>query len=151
MTKPGETFHPWRRMRQLGPAWTLKWAALEGDSYGHTCHRTKTITLHDDMTFEERRCTIAHEVEHAIRGPVPEGDELAEELAVDQIVARLLIPSVRSLCDALIWHRGDYERAAVDLWVDTLILEVRISSLEGDEIGYYRRRMADVMLVAADE
>lgn len=144
-------FNPWHRMRELGPSWKLRWLPLDGDTYGYTCHDTRTITLHADMSFEERRCTVAHEVEHARRGPTSLCSDMAEELEVDRAVARLLVPSIRALCDALIWYRGDYERAAEELWVDPIILEVRLSALTTSEAGYYQARMADAILMLGDE
>lgn len=66
-------------MRDLGPSWTLAWADLPPGTYGLTDHWRQTITLQRGMTYEERRCTIAHEVEHARRGPVPRHRIMQEE------------------------------------------------------------------------
>lgn len=139
-------FHPWRRMRDLGPSWTLRWAHLPADTYGVTDHARKLITLQIGMSYAERRCTIAHEVEHALRGPVSAAETAREELEVDRAVAIRLLPSVQAICDALVWHRGDYEEASDDLSVDPLILEVRISALVGAERDYYNQRLAEVRL-----
>lgn len=140
-------FHPWRRMRDLGPSWRLEWTSgLAVDEYGFTDHDGQTIYLRAGMSYEERRCTIAHEVEHALRGPVSEDRELAEELLIDRRVSRLLLPSMRDLCDALTFHSAQLERAASDLAVDPLTLEVRLSSMWQRERDYYERRMADVLL-----
>lgn len=99
--------------------------------------------MRQGMSFEERRCTIAHEVEHVMRGPVSRCDILREEASVDRTCSRLLLPSVLDVADSLVFHRGDYELAAEDLWVDPWTLEVRLGTLRGLERGYLERRLAD--------
>jgi Zn-dependent peptidase ImmA (M78 family) len=146
-----DRFNPWRAMRALGPVWKLRWShLLPDDTYGYTDHSAKTIVMRKGMSFEERRCTIAHEVQHAIRGPVAAAERVREELEVDRIASRLLIPSVRDLADAMILHHGQYELAAEELWVDPWMLEVRLSSMQHLERGYYERRMVDVPLLGLD-
>lgn len=137
--------HPWRAFRDLTD-WRLEWAPLPSGIWGQTCHLTKTVTLTLGMDQAERRCTIAHETQHILRGPVPAHRELREELLVDRAVSRLLLPSMREVVDALVWAHGDYEAASADLWVDPLMLEVRISAMRSRERGYYHRRLADVRL-----
>lgn len=137
--------NPWRRLRDLGSAWTLVWSDdLDDETYGFTDHDAKTITLREGMSFEERRSTIAHEVHHVYRGPVPTHKTLAEELLVDRCAARLLLPSMKDVADCLMWASGDYDEASVELWVDPLLLEVRLSSLHGRERTYLNRRLADI-------
>jgi hypothetical protein len=101
-----------------------------------------TVTLALGMSQAERRCTIAHETEHIERGPVPPQLALREELAIDRTVARLLIPSVGPLVDAMSWAAGHAETAADALWVDDYVLAVRLSSLTGPERRYVDRRLA---------
>lgn len=145
-------FNPWRRLRALGPSWKLRWSHdLPGDTYGDTNWGTRTITLAEGMSFEERRCTITHEVQHVMRGPASTCNEVAEELTVDRISARLLLPSIRDVADALVFHRGDHDQAAKDLWVDPWMFEVRLASLYGLEREYLRRRTDDIILLATDE
>lgn len=124
---------------------------MPADVYGFTNWRERTITLAEGMSFEERRCTITHEVEHVLRGPASHCDRLREELTVDRISARRLLPSMREVSDALVYHRGDHDLAARELWVDPWTLEVRLSSLYSLERDYLSRRLADVRLLAADE
>ncbi len=143
-------FHAWRRMRDLGPSWTLRWAdELPGDLYGFTDFARRTITLATGMSFEERRCTITHEVEHVLRGPTSTHAVLREELLVDRRSARLLLPSMREVCDARIFHDGDYEDAAEELWVDAWTLEVRLGTLRPIEQEYVNSRMDEVVLLSA--
>ncbi|HSV37502.1 MAG TPA: hypothetical protein VLI04_01975 [Nocardioidaceae bacterium] len=145
-------FNPWRRMRALGSTWKLKWSHdLPSDTYGSTDWGTRTITLAEGMSFEERRCTITHEVTHVQRGPASGCGRIAEEVLVDRISARLLLPSMRDVADTLVFHRGDHDRAAADLWVDPWMLEVRLSALYGLERAYLHQRIDDVVLLAADE
>lgn len=139
--------NPWRRMRALGEGWRLSWSSdLPEDMYGYTDHEAQIITLAEGMSFEERRCTVLHEVLHAHRGPVAEHRVMAEELAVDRAAARLLLPSMKDVADCLVWAHGDYEAASSELWVDPLFLEVRLSSLWVREHEYLTRRLGDVIV-----
>lgn len=134
-------------MRDLGPEWRLEWRSdLPPDMYGFTDFGRRTITIARGLTFEERRCTITHEVEHALRGPASSHSVLREELLVDRRASRLLLPCVRELADAMVFHGGDYEAVSEELWVDPWTLEVRMSALGESERHYFRERMGDVML-----
>ena len=62
--------HPWRRLRDR-PDWLLEWDMLPPGLMGSTCHRRRVITLDLRLSQAERRCTIAHELEHVERGPMP--------------------------------------------------------------------------------
>src|SRR5690242_1508632 len=121
--------HPWRRFAELTD-WSLRWAELPPGLMGQTCHRTRTVTLALGMSQAERRCTIAHETQHVLRGPVPAHAALREELAVDRRVAALLLPGLREVADALVRSRGRVEAAADELWVDDGLLQVRLSWLD---------------------
>jgi hypothetical protein len=132
--------HPWRRFGEL-TEWTLRWADLPPGVMGTTCHRTRTVTLALGMSQAERRCTIAHETEHIVRGLVPAHEAEREELLVDERVARLLVPSLPELVDALAWAGGHLENAADALWVDDYLLEVRLRSLTVPERAYAARRL----------
>ena len=132
---------PWRRFAEL-TSWTLRWAELPPGVMGETCHRTRTVTLAVGMSQAERRCTIAHETEHVVRGPVLPHEAQREEHLIDRAVARLLVPDVRELVDALSWARGHLESAADALWVDDYLLHVRLVTLTDAERSYARRRLA---------
>lgn len=141
-------FHPWRRMRDLGPSWRLEWSAdLDDDTYGYTDFEEQKIVLREGMSFEERRSSITHEIEHVHRGPASRCDVVREELRVDRSSSRLLLCSVRDIADALVWHHGDYERVAADLWVDVWTLETRLGALWRREQEYLTRRLAEVALL----
>ena len=71
--------HPWRALRSLTD-WTLHWRDLGDDLLGETDHHHRTVTLTTGMTQAQRRSTIAHEVAHIERGPVPASSSLARRL-----------------------------------------------------------------------
>jgi hypothetical protein len=137
--------HPWRVFSTLTD-WRLKWAVLPGDVFGHTCYRTKTVTLAEGLTQAERRCTIAHETQHILRGPFAPADRLREELHIDRTVARLLAPSVRRVAHAMAFHHADIERSADELWIDEPTLHVRLSSLEPGERRYLDEQLATILI-----
>lgn len=141
-------FHAWRRMRDLGDDWTLAWSDdLPEDVFGFTDFGAQTITLAKGLSFEERRCTITHEIEHVLRGPTSTHSVLREELVVDWRAARRLLPSMRDIADSLVWHHGGYEAVSEDLWVDPWTLEVRLAGLGPREREYLDRRLAEVVLL----
>jgi hypothetical protein len=137
-----DMIHPWRRLRALAD-WELRWHHPDEDpDPGFTLFDEQAISLRVDLTWEERRCTVLHECLHAERGPTLEG-VLAEreELSVRRETARLLIPSVRRLGDALAWALS-MEEAAEELCVDVGVLRDRLRWLHPAERHYLRRRLA---------
>lgn len=132
--------HPWRRLRELSD-WLLGWAHLDDDLRGLTHFDAKVIVLDRRLTQAERRCTLAHELEHVERGPVPVDPLLAarEEEAIDRAVARRLI-TIRHLGEALAWSR-DLHEAADELWVDVPTLKARLRGLHPAERAYLRKRL----------
>lgn len=101
------------------------------------------MTLAMGMSQAERRCTIAHETEHIVRGPVAAHDAMQEERAIDRRVATLLIPSLHEVALAMIRARGRVDVAADELWVDDYLLQVRLAMLSAGERAYVARRLAD--------
>lgn len=132
--------HPWREFRALAD-WTLQSALLPLDFVGITDFDDKTVTLDRRLLQAERRCTIAHEIEHIRRGPVPTDPVLAarEEEQIDTAVARKLI-SLEQLGEALAWS-ANMQEAAAELWVDLPTLEARLNHLHPSERHYLRRRL----------
>ena len=88
-------YHPWRHFRAQA-AWTLHWADLPPRLHGYTDFWGGTVTLDRRLRQVERRCTIAHEVAHIERGPLPDDDRLAarEESLGD---CALVVPPNRTL------------------------------------------------------
>jgi len=140
-----EAFHPWRRFRALGDAWRLVWHHPDdSDNLGETDFEARTISLRSDLTWEERRCTIAHEVIHAERGPAPIALVEREELIVRRLAARRLLPDIRVVGEALAWSQCRVRGAAEELGVDVDTLWDRLDALHGWEHFYLKNRLAEV-------
>ncbi len=131
---------PWHEFGSLSD-WALRWASLPKGLLGFTDFSLRTVTLDDRLLQAERRCTVAHEVEHIRLGPLPSDPVLAarEEAAIDRAVARKLI-GIGELGDALAWASSLAE-AAQELWVDEDTLSVRLRHLHPAEVHYLRRRL----------
>lgn len=111
---------------------------------GETDFEAGTISLRRGMTWEERRCTVLHEVIHVERGPVPMGLAAMEELRVEKMTARQMLPSVRKIGDAYAWAAGDDEGAARELGVDVHVLRTRMKYMTHPaERGYLARRFEE--------
>jgi DNA-directed RNA polymerase specialized sigma24 family protein len=137
--------HPWRRLRAL-TAWELRWHSPEDDpDPGFTLFDEQAISLRNNLTWAERRSTVLHECLHAERGPTLEG-VLAEreELWIRRETARLLLPDVRQIGEALAWSALSPEEAADELHVDVGVLRDRLRWLHPAERGYLARRLQEV-------
>lgn len=134
--------HPWRAFRALAD-WTLEWADLGDHDLGKTNHRTRKVTLNVGMTQAERRCTIAHETQHVLRGHVCGQASSREERIVNGTVAWLLLDDIRAIADEMVWHRCDLEQVAEALWVDEDTLRARLMNLHPAERHYLTRRLAE--------
>lgn len=122
--------HPWRALRALTD-WTLHWRDLGDDVLGVTDFDEQSVTLTTGMTQAQRRSTVAHEIVHAERGPVPPWLQAREERDVDAAAARWLIPWP-VLVDACRWART-LEELAEELWVDAATAECRLRHLHPSE------------------
>lgn len=131
---------PWRRLRAL-PGWELRWHSPQDDpDLGFTLFEEKVVSLRSDLTWEERRCTALHECLHAEWGPTLSGVlEERQELRVRRETARLLLPSIDDVADALAWALS-LEEAAAELLVDVGVLRDRLRWLEPAERRHLRRR-----------
>lgn len=85
----------------------------------------ETIWLRPDMSQVERRCVLAHELEHIRRGHKGCQSEAAERV-VRHHAARFLLPDPRVVADALVWSAGRAAEAAEVLWVTQSTLEARL-------------------------
>lgn len=133
-----DMIHPWRRLRALSDI-TLLWH--DDGPMGETDFEANTISIRRGMTYEERRCTVLHEVLHVERGPVTMGMADREELRVRKETAQLMLPSVKAIGDAYAWAQGDDEAAAVELGVDVDVLRTRMTYMNHPtERGYLARR-----------
>lgn len=139
-SKVADMYHPWRHFRAMA-RWTLQQADLPTGRAGVTNWPTGTVTLDRRLSQVQRRCTIAHEIVHIERGPVPADTRLVarEEMAVEQEVVRRLIP-LEDLGEALAWARSKAEAADV-LWVTEDVLQVRLDHLHPAERAHLKRRL----------
>jgi hypothetical protein len=129
--------HPWRRLRELAHI-TLLWH--DGGPMGETDFEANTISLRRGMTWAERRTTVLHECLHVERGPVLQSMYGREELRVEKETARLLLPDVHEIGDALAWAY-DLHEAADELRVDVDLLRTRLEHLHPAERGYLKNRI----------
>lgn len=121
--------HPWRVFSTYTD-WKLEWRDwLPEGRWGWTRHHERKVYLLNGLDEAERRCTIAHETQHIIRGPYPQHLHMREELIINRRVGRLLVPSVKRIGHAMAWAQADYEKAAYDLWVDDETFDIRLNSL----------------------
>jgi len=132
--------HPWRRLRALS-GWELRWHSPDDDpDAGFTLFDEQVISLRTNLTWEERRCTVLHECLHAERGPTLVGVLAArEELRVRRETARLLLPSIHEVGEALAWALS-LEEAATELLVDADVLRDRLRWLDPAEQRWLRSR-----------
>lgn len=133
--------HPWEAFGRLTD-WTLRRELLPSGVWGLTDFIKKTVTLAPGLSQAERRCTIAHETQHILRGPVLAIHTVREEEIVDHNASRLLLPDVRKIGEALAAH-GDIYGAAEELWVDDIILQSRLRHLHPAELAWLKRRLVD--------
>ena len=136
--------HPWRRLRDDYPDWAVQWTRLPDGLLGVTDHARQVIVLDERLLQAERRCTLAHELEHVRRGPTPAEPVLAarEEAAIDLAAARQLI-RINDLGEALAWSDHPQE-VADELWVDAATLATRLRHLTRAETEALTARLSDL-------
>lgn len=138
---PATWCHPWRRLRSLSHVTLIRHAPEHDEALGRTDFDAATISLRSDLTQAERRATVLHECLHIERG-MAVGGVLAEreELRVRREAARILLPNIRAVGEALAWAHTLAE-AADDLWVDVDTLRDRLEHLHPAEYHYLRGRL----------
>ena len=137
----GIHYHPWRELRALTHV-VVHWRELHPGVWGATDGHSR-IWLDNRLGQVERRCTLAHELEHIRRGH--RGCQPpAVEASVNAAAARRLIPDPHTLADALAWARGDLAAAAEELWVDEPTLAARLESAHPAERAIISTRMEDL-------
>lgn len=119
--------HPWRELRHLSNI-RVDFKRLAPGVWGQNDgHR---IWIHTGLLQVERRCTLAHELEHIRRGH--RGCQPpAVEAEVHQAVARRLIP-FDELLNAWRWALT-LDELADELWVDGPTLAIRLRHLHPSE------------------
>lgn len=129
--------HPWRALRKLAGV-TLEWH--DGGQMGRSRHSTQTISLRRGMSYEERRCTVQHELIHLERGPAPLGWVAQDEERVRRETACRLLPNIRPVGDAIAWALSP-EEAAEELAVDIHVLRYRLRHMSPAERRWMRSRL----------
>jgi hypothetical protein len=139
---------PWRHLRENHPTITVYEYELPGTYLGCTDHDKGLIYVDSRLNQAERRCTLAHEIGHLERGPVPKQPLAAirEELAVDKWAAEKLI-RVQDLISAFRWT-SDLNEAAEELWVDQNMLLARLRWMSPADRTLLNTYLADAGEVA---
>lgn len=117
--------HPWRDLRALAHV-VVHYVELHPGVWGVGDGESR-IWLDHRLGQVERRCTLAHELEHLYRGHHGCQDAAAEAV-VAAAAARYLLPDPHVVADALVWAHGDVEAAADELWVDEPTLRARLDA-----------------------
>jgi hypothetical protein len=133
-------WNPWRHLADHYPHIVVHTrqelpGRLWGFQFGHQ------IWLCRRLNQSRRRCTLAHEIIHLERGPVP-ADPIGlarEERIVSELSARRLI-STDQLAAALQWTR-DPSQLAEELWVDLPTLQARMGALDPLEVAELEHRL----------
>lgn len=107
----------------------------------------RVLLLDKRQTQAEMRCTVAHELEHIIRGDIDVSVispvlQARQEIAACAAAARRLIPLSR-LVDALLWSQDEHELAE-QLNVDEDTLKMRLVSLTPEEHKLVDERLWEV-------
>lgn len=117
--------HPWRALRGLAGV-HLHWRS-DMPAYLRGATNGTHIWMRSDMAQVERRCVLAHELEHVRRGHTC-GQPPDVERSVEHHSARWLLPSPHVVADALVWAGGDLHEAADVLWVTGKTLQARLDA-----------------------
>lgn len=102
----------------------------------------RIIAMHSDLRGKRWRCSIVHELAHAILDhPAPCGNTFYDqrvEIEADVLAALILMPDLDAIAQeiATTSHHG---HAAAQLGVIYDLLEVRLSCLTADERAYMDR------------
>ena len=106
---------------------------LQDGLLGCTDHDERIIWLDSRLSQRERRCTLAHEIGHLHRGPVPTDPIQAalEERLIDEWASRQLIDGC-ALAAAFRWS-PHYAEVAEELWVDEHMLRARLRCMTDEE------------------
>lgn len=134
---PFPSVNPWRALRELAHV-ELRWH--DGGKMGRTIHGEAAISLRRGMTWEQRRCTVQHELLHVENGPQPAGLAAKEEERVRRDTALLMIPDMRPVGEAIAWALSE-EEAAVELGVDIAVLRYRLKHMSPMERSWLNHRL----------
>lgn len=115
--------HPWTALRAMSDTYVHWRSDLPPSLNGAT--RGDRIWLRSGLTQVERRCVLAHELEHRRRGH--DGCQpVAVEREVQHGAACYLLPSPHLVGEALVWAALRLDEAADALWVTERMLRARL-------------------------
>lgn len=131
--------HPWRWIGRHLPEWTVLFVPLPAGEWGTSDAATRTIEIDRTLLQVQRRCTLEHEVQHAVRGDV--GPQSAwRERQVSEAAARQLVP-LNELVEAAIWA-VDITELADECWVDVDTMQCRLDTLTDEERAQVKQAIA---------
>jgi hypothetical protein len=135
---PRPRWNPWLQLADEHPEFTVSdLHQLPSDRImGLLCLRAKKLWLCKTLCPHERRSTLAHELVHIERGPVPSNPEMAriEEDTVDEIASRRLINFDDLVATIRECPNGAISAWAYRLWVDVPMFEARLRNLRQQEL-----------------
>ncbi|MHA6626926.1 ImmA/IrrE family metallo-endopeptidase [Pseudonocardia sichuanensis] len=105
---------------------TIRQSDLEG-LMGLAEFDTSTVSLDPELNAGEWRSTLAHELLHLLRGPVPRRLAATEEAAVQHETATLLFPAGQALGELdREWSDDDIQVLAARYGVDRDVIETAV-------------------------
>lgn len=139
------SYEPDEECIQLGIRVRTLWLR---DTWGAWAPQHRTIVLAEGLTPVQRRCVLAHEVEHAIAdhatgcgsGPYAELSEVRRQFSLvtirqerhaDLQAARKLI-AISDLAELAQWFDGEVTAVAAELGVTERMLTIRLRDLQGE-------------------
>lgn len=137
--------NPWQRLAEEWPAVQVLEDDL-GSPHIHGMTRWKraepvAVVLHKDLTQVQRRCALAHELEHLDRGAPCEALRAASERRVVTATARYLLPDLSLIADML--EAYDIRRAASELWVTFPVMVDRVRAFTDSELEFITARRGE--------
>lgn len=140
-------YSPWGALSQLQGI-QLEFTDIATDELGWWDPERNVITLAKNQSRREMRCTLQHELEHALAGD-EDVSHVSPVLAARQEIAACMraaqrLISLDALIDALLWSQDERELAEV-LNVDEDTVRIRLLTLSSEEhtIIDCRIRMAE--------
>lgn len=133
-------WNPWRHIGDSYPHIIVDtWRELPDRIWG--LQAGNHIWLCRRLDQARRRCTLAHEIIHLERGPVPTDPAglAREERVVARLAAQRLI-TTDELVAALAWTRDPHQLADA-LWVDLPTLYARMAALDPVEVADLEHRL----------
>ena len=137
-------YDPWAHLGQMQGQLRVTLLWHDDGNMGETNFDNRTVSLRRGMTVAQRRSTLAHELVHVDRGPVPAGTTPCEEVLADLTAAqRMISPSIIRDLPELVDKHG--QSAAQDfLEIDREMLEsalrlIKMSRADGWEWNDDRR------------